>query len=117
MTPDEQLEPLPCPFCGCKVIRQFHPFERRGYVIDCNRCNCGFHEINEADAVRRWNTRAPSSSVSEEDVERVARAMCAAVNADMPTVTWAKLHREERKLYEIAARAALDAMRAARTSE
>ena len=46
-----------CPFCGCTTVRQFHPFEQRGYVIDCNQCNGGFHNIPEDQAVERWNTR------------------------------------------------------------
>jgi hypothetical protein len=49
-----------CPFCGCETVRQFHPFEQRGYIIDCNRCNGGFHNIPKDQAVERWNTRAPS---------------------------------------------------------
>lgn len=72
-------ELLPCPFCGCETVRQFHPFEQRGYVIDCNRCNGGFHNIPKDQAVGRWNTRAPSRPPADQVadvVQRVARALC-----------------------------------------
>jgi hypothetical protein len=46
-------------------------------------------------------------------IEHVARAMSDAVNAGKPPIVqWDRLHREERELYETAARAAIAAMAA-----
>jgi hypothetical protein len=50
-----------CPFCGCEIIRDFAPMHfggpKQGHVIDCNRCNGGFHSTSREQSIKRWNAR------------------------------------------------------------
>jgi hypothetical protein len=76
-------------------------------------------EIEKGETLGYWQTlmpfkdlRALLARATRSDtvgVEAVARAMCEALNAEKP-ITWDKLHREERALYETAAKAAIAAM-------
>jgi len=74
LTEEENMDILPCPFCGSKNIDIVHrdvepqgdPWygEKKETFVLCQECGCSlfdryFHEgfENKAEAFKRWNTR------------------------------------------------------------
>lgn len=72
-------KPLPCPFCGASPV-----INQRGDAcgVFCN-CNHTSHMQtyggNEAEAVRRWNTRPNTSEISDNLSEKINTAITYAI--------------------------------------
>lgn len=84
MTPAENNELLPCPFCGCKDLRRSAPcndapdddIQLNSWQVVCPQClSAGPSRADEADMVSFWNTRTPPPAPEggKDDEER-ARA-------------------------------------------
>ena len=49
---------LDCPFCGGKASHV--PTSR---IVECVKCTAGFYCDTDAEAIAKWNRRAPTPSV------------------------------------------------------
>lgn len=60
----ENVELLPCPFCGGRAGKGFAPaslpenaYREDRHIIACSKCDMGFTEATLDRAAERWNTR------------------------------------------------------------
>lgn len=78
MTNENELNLLPCPFCGCAPsIERWHGGKPTKRMVSCENdgcfvapCVCG---DNREDAAAKWNARGPAKTVTEEWVDEIAR--------------------------------------------
>ena len=67
----EKLTELkPCPFCGGEAFIEEHKFHgcSNTYGVKCSKCHTQTYQFFDTKemAEKRWNTRTPKETVSEE---------------------------------------------------
>ena len=75
MNTEQELRPLPCPFCGGDAIVVGHG----PYRVACMKCTASLphlYVVTEAEAIAAWNRRAPAVAAGGVTEERV-EAACA----------------------------------------
>ena len=121
---------LPCDFCGRQPLLNYTHFEAGAahwwHVIcdaplskrirDASLCKgvSGPHKQTPGEAIAAWNTRPTAALPSEDDVERVARAIAihtyATTSGTSDCNEWEDMRDSDRAIYRNAARAAIAAM-------